>query len=168
MSNESRGSFSRQVFGLAGWLTITFCAAALGAAASINAGSFYAELVRPSWSPPAWLFGPVWSLLYLLIGVAAWLVWRAHGFRRARFALIVFVIQLAANALWSWLFFAWRQGGFAFADIVLLWILIVATIVAFLRLQRLAAALLLPYLAWVSFAALLNFSIWQLNAANLG
>ena len=150
MSNESRGSFSRQVFGLAGWLTITFCAAALGAAASINAGSFYAELVRPSWSPPAWL------------------VWRAHGLRRARIALIVFVIQLAANALWSWLFFAWRQGGFAFADIVLLWILIVATIVAFLRLQRLAAALLLPYLAWVSFAALLNFSIWQLNAANLG
>jgi len=103
-----------------------------------------------------------------LIGIAAWLVWRAHGLRRARIALIVFVIQLAANALWSWLFFAWRQGGLAFADIVLLWLLIVATIVAFSRLQRLAAALLLPYLAWVSFAALLNFSIWQLNAANLG
>lgn len=151
-------------FGLCGWLLLVFAAAALGAVASLDAGTFYQEFNRPAWAPPGWLFGPVWSALYLLMGIAAWLVWRAHGFSGARSALVLFVVQLICNALWSWLFFAWRYGGLAFAEILLLWLLIVATILAFWRLRRVtAAALLLPYLCWVSFAAVLNWSIWQLN-----
>ena len=154
---------SRQALGLAGWLLVAFAAAAVGGVASAGAGPFYAQLARPSWAPPAWLFGPVWSLLYLLQGVAAWLVWRAGGFRGARAALGLFLVQLAANALWTWLFFSWRQGALAFAEILVLWVLIVATLAAFRRVQPLAAALLLPYLLWVSFAAALTFAVWRLN-----
>ncbi|HEX6129485.1 MAG TPA: TspO/MBR family protein [Candidatus Limnocylindria bacterium] len=157
-----------QVLGLVGWLLLTFAAAAIGAIASVSAGTFYQQLVRPEWAPPAWLFAPVWTVLYSLIGVAAWLVWRTHGFRRARLALVLFVVQLAANALWTWLFFVWQQGGLAFAEIVLLWGLIAATVVAFSRLHALAALLLLPYLAWVTFACALTRSIWKLNPGLLG
>jgi tryptophan-rich sensory protein len=109
------------------------------------------------------LFAPVWTALYLLMGVAAWLVWRARGFRQARAALSLFLIQLAANALWTWLFFVWRLGGLAFAEILVLWILILCTVVAFRRVRSLAAALLLPYLAWVTFASVLTYSVWQRN-----
>jgi len=121
------------------------------------------ELARPAWAPPGWLFGPVWTALYLMMGIAVWLVWRGHGFSRTRFALLLFGVQLTVNALWTWLFFVWRQGGWAFVEILLLWVLIVATMIAFWRLQRLAALLLLPYLAWVSFATALTWSIWKLN-----
>lgn len=156
-------SVSRQAVGLLGWLALTFAAAAIGAIASANASAFYAELARPSWAPPGWLFGPVWSTLYALMGVSAWLVWRAHGLARVRSALALFIAQLAANALWSWLFFAWRQGGLAFAEVLLLWCLIVATVISFWRISALAAALLLPYLAWVTFASALTFTVWRLN-----
>lgn len=166
-STVSRLSVSKQVLGLTGWLVLTFAAAAIGGLASASAGTFYQQLVRPDWAPPAALFGPVWSALYLLIGVAAWLVWRTHGFRGAGTALVLFVVQLAANALWTWLFFVWHQGGLAFAEIVLLWGLIVATVFAFSRLHSLATALLLPYLAWVTFACVLTFSVWKLNPAVL-
>lgn len=159
----------RALIGLAGWLALVFVAATIGAAGSIDAGPFYGQLARPHWAPPAWLFGPVWSALYLLIAIAAWLVWQRHGWHRARGALALFVVQLGANALWSWLFFAWRLGGPAFAEIVILWLLIVATLVAFWRLRvRLAAGLMLPYLAWVSFAVVLCHAIWQLNPDALG
>ena len=159
----------RAILGLAGWLGIAFVAAAIGAFASVEARSFYQQLVRPDWAPPGWLFGPVWTVLYFLMGISAWLVWRAHGFRNAAGALSLFLSQLAANALWSWLFFASRQGGLALLEIVVLWLLIVATVFAFWRLGRkLAAVLLLPYVAWVSFAALLTLSIWRLNPALLG
>jgi len=153
----------KQILALAGWLLVTFSAAAIGAVASATAGTFYAQLVRPTWAPPAWLFGPVWSVLYALIGIAAWLVWRAHGFRGATTALTLFLVQLAANALWTWLFFAWHQGGLALAEILLLCLLIVSTIVAFWRLHVPAAVMLLPYLAWVVFATALTLSLWQLN-----
>ncbi len=156
-------SAPRQALGLLGWLLLTFIAAALGAAASADAGAFYAQLVRPSWAPPGWLFGPVWSILYALMAVSAWLVWRARGFARARTALTLFVVQLAANALWSWLFFVWREGGLALADVLMLWILIAATIVWFQRVSTLAGVLLYPYLAWVSFASALTFAVWRLN-----
>ena len=159
---------SRDLLGLAGWLLIAFVAATLGATASISARDFYAELVRPSWAPPGSVFGPVWSLLYAMMGVAAWLVWRAKGFAGARTALLVFLAQLGVNALWSWLFFAWRQGALAFVDILVLWVLIALTIVLFARVSRLAAALLVPYLAWVTFASFLNFSVWRLNPGLLG
>jgi tryptophan-rich sensory protein len=122
-----------------------------------------AYYARPHWAPPGWVFAPVWSVLYVLMGVAAWLVWRAQDFMRARSALILFVVQLIANALWSWVFFVWHQGGLAFAEVLLLWVLIVGTVVAFWRLNTLAAVLLLPYLAWVTFASALTFSIWKLR-----
>jgi translocator protein len=142
----NRLSSSRQIAGLAAWLFVTFVAAALGAAASVHAGTFYAQLLRPAWAPPGWLFGPVWSALYLAMGIAAWLVWRAAGFRAARAALTLYLVQLALNALWSWLFFGWHLGAAAFADVLLL---------------------LAPYLLWVSFASALNFAVWQLNPGSL-
>lgn len=152
-----------QSLGLLGWLLASFATAAIGAVASVNAGTFYGELVRPPWAPPGWLFGPVWSVLYFMMGVSAWLVWRRRGFRGAGGALLLFAVQLAANALWSWLFFAWRQGGFAFAEVLLLWCLIAATVISFRRVSAVAAGLLVPYLAWVTFASALTFSVWRLN-----
>jgi tryptophan-rich sensory protein len=154
--------------GLVTWLIVSFIAAGIGAAASVQAGSYYAQLVRPEWAPPASVFGPVWTVLYALMGIAAWLVWRDGGFRPARTALALFHMQLALNALWSWLFFGWHLGAWAFADILLLWALIVATVIAFWRITPLAGALLFPYLLWVSFAAVLNYSVWQLNPQVLG
>lgn len=162
-----RRSVTVQVLGLVAWLLATAAAAALGAIASADAADFYRQLLRPDWAPPARLFGPVWSLLYLLMAVAAWLVWRAQGFRGAGPTLILYVVQLAVNALWTWLFFVWRLGGAALIEILLLWVLIVATIVAFWRFQRLAAVLLVPYLAWVSLACALTFTTWQLNPSLL-
>jgi benzodiazapine receptor len=153
----------KQIVGLIGWLLLSFATAALGALASVQAASFYQQLAQPSWAPPASVFGPVWSVLYALMGVAAWLVWREGGWRRQAGVLGVFVLQLALNALWSWLFFAWRHGALAFADIVLLWLLIVACVIGFWRVRPLAGALLLPYLCWVSFAATLNYAVWHLN-----
>lgn len=164
----SRPSAVNQGLGLVAWLLASFATAAVGALASVNAAGFYGQLVQPSWAPPAWLFGPAWSVLFVLMAVAAWLVWREHGFRGARPALTLYVVQLVLNALWSWLFFAWQLGAVAFAEIVLLWTLIAATIVLFWRLNRAAAILLLPYLAWVSFASALNFTLWRLNPTILG
>jgi translocator protein len=158
----------KQGLGLAGWLFASFVTGAIGALASVNAAGFYGQLVQPAWSPPAWLFGPVWSVLFILMGVSAWLVWREHGFRGAGAALKLYTAQLVANALWSWLFFAWHLGAIAFAEIVVLWVLIAATIVTFWRLHRFAAILLVPYLLWASFAAALNFALWRLNPAVLG
>lgn len=158
----------QQVLGLVGWLGVSFIAAAFGAAASIRAKSFYGELTQPDWAPPGWLFGPVWTILYAFMGVAAWLVWRSGGFQANKKALTFFVIQLVLNGLWSWLFFAWHRGAFAFVDVLVLWVLIVFTLVLFWRVQPLAGSLLIPYLLWVSFAAALNFSVWKLNPQVLG
>src|SRR6185369_4007745 len=158
----------RQALGLAGWLLATFAAGSVGAIASARAAAFYRELSQPDWAPPAWLFGPVWSALYLLMGVAAWLVWRKHGFRDARTALWLFIAQLVANALWTWLFFVLQRGALSLAEITVLWLLIAATIFAFWPLHRLAALLLVPYLAWVSFASTLTLSLWRLNPSVLG
>ena len=156
-------SKQKQALGLVGWLLLSFVVAAIGALASVQAKSFYGQLMQPTWAPPAWLFGPVWSLLYAMMAVAAWLVWREGGWHQNRAALTLFVLQLGFNALWSWLFFAWHMGAWAFADIALLWLLIATTIACFWRVRPLAGALLIPYLLWVSFAALLNYSVWQLN-----
>lgn len=153
---------------LAGWLLLCFAAAAIGAVASVQAAEFYGQLTQPSWAPPSSVFGPVWSVLYALMGIAAWLVWRDGGWPARRSVLTLFVAQLAVNALWSWLFFAWHRGAGAFADIVLLWLLIVATVIGFWRVRALAGVLLLPYLVWVSFASALNFAVWQLNPQVLG
>ncbi|MCC4609910.1 TspO/MBR family protein [Xanthomonas campestris] len=157
-----------QWLGLLGWLALCYAVAGLGALASIQAASFYAELQRPAWAPPGWLFGPVWTALYGMMAVAVWLVWRRGGWAGARLALRMFVLQLALNGLWSWLFFAWHIGAWAFADIVLLWLTLAATIGLFAKRNSVAAWLLVPYLAWVSFAAALNYSVWQLNHQVLG
>lgn len=154
-------SLSSQVVGLIGWLLAAFAAGAIGALASIDAASFYAQLSKPSWAPPAWVFGPVWSTLYGLMGLAAWLAWRSPG--PTRVALVLFGAQLAANALWSWLFFAWHQGALAAAEVLVLLALIVATVVAFWRISRPAALLLVPYLLWVSFAAALTWTLLRSN-----
>lgn len=167
-AHPSAPPLRRQLLALAGWLGICIATGALGGLASVQARDFYAQLVQPNWAPPGWLFGPVWTTLYLMMGVAAWLVWRRHGWRGAQAALGLFVLQLGVNALWTWLFFAWRQGGWALAEIGLLWLLIAATIALFWRLHRLAALLLLPYLAWVSFAAALNGALWRANPGLLG
>ena len=158
----------QQIIGLAGWLALAAITAAIGAAASVQAGSFYADLARPTWAPPSSVFGPVWTALYALMGLSAWLVWRERGFAAARSALTLFVVQLAVNALWSWLFFAWQRGALAFVDIIVLWLLVLATIVGFWRIKPLAGALMVPYLLWVSFAAALNYAVWQLNPQLLG
>ncbi len=154
-------SLSSQLLGLLGWLLAAFAAGALGALASVDAASFYAQLSKPSWAPPASVFGPVWSALYALMGVSAWLVWRSPG--RKGLALGLFAAQLAANALWSWMFFAWHRGALAAVEILVLLALIVATAVAFWRTSRLAALLLMPYLFWVGFASVLTWALWQAN-----
>lgn len=158
----------KQILALLVWLAICFIASGVGAAASIRAASFYAELIQPSWAPPAAVFGPVWTILYVLMAVAAWLVWREGGFRANRPALNLFLVQLAVNGLWSWLFFAWHLGTFALANIAVLWLLIVVTVVSFWRVRPVAGAIMIPYLLWVSFAFALNFSVWQLNPKIIG
>lgn len=152
------------------WLALALALAACFAAAGVGSlftapaiPVWYVSLRKPAWSPPDWLFGPVWTLLYISMAVAAWLVWRGHGFRGARLALALFVAQLVLNALWSVVFFGWKRPGLAFVEIMLLWAAILATTVAFWQLSRPAGWLMIPYLWWVTFAAFLNHSIWRNN-----
>jgi len=148
-------------------LGATFAAAAAGGAASANAPEFYARLAKPAWAPPAWLFGPAWTVLFILMAVAAWLVARAAAHPGRRRALALFAVQLVFNALWSWLFFAWQRGALALAEVVLLEVLIVATMVAFWRVRPLAGALLVPYALWVAFATVLTAAVWRMNPSLL-
>jgi translocator protein len=152
-----------QIAGLAGWLLLCFAAAALGSL--FPPDGWFEQLRKPSWQPPNWLFGPVWTILYALMAVAAWLIWRRHGFSNASAPLTLFLVQLTFNAAWSPIFFGMKQPGLAFIIIVVLFTLIVATMVAFWRHQRLAGMLLLPYLAWVGFATVLNLALWRMNPA---
>jgi benzodiazapine receptor len=151
----------KSLLGLAGFILLCFSAAAFGS--QFMPGEWYAALKKPTWNPPNWIFGPVWSALYTMMAVAAWLVWRRGGFKLNRLPLALFLTQLLLNALWSWLFFGLKNPALAFVEIVLLWLFIGGTIVAFWPRQRVAAWLLVPYLAWVSFASGLNFTLWQLN-----
>ena len=154
----------QQSVGLAVWVLICFAAAGLGGLVTApNIPNWYAQLAKPGWTPPGGVFGPVWTLLYLMMAVAAWLIWRPTGLAGARLPLALFGVQLAFNSLWSILFFGLHNPGAAFVDIVLLWGAIVATLVAFWRRSRWAGGLLVPYLLWVSFAAALNFAIWRMN-----
>ena len=149
---------------LALFVFICLGTAGLGAAwTNLSVGDWYATLNKPSWTPPDWLFGPVWTTLYIMMAVAAWLVWRKNGLADAWMPLLLFAVQLLLNTAWSALFFGMRNPGIALADIVLLWIAILATVIAFGRVSSLAASLLVPYLAWVSFATALNWSIWRMN-----
>ena len=154
----------RSIVGVALWVAVSFSAGAIGARFTGSAvASWYADTNKPAWTPPAVVFGPVWSVLYLMMGVAAWLVWRKAGFSGATAAIVLFVLQLIANAAWSWIFFGLHRFGLAFIEIVVLWALILATLIAFWRHDTTAGLLMLPYLTWVSYASALNLAIWRLN-----
>ncbi len=154
-------SRTRDVVGLTAFVTLCFGVSTLGGRAAAAAlPGWYAALPKPSWTPPGWVFGPAWTLLYPLVAVAGWLAWREG---RARFGPLVYLLQLGLNAAWPWLFFGLRRVDLALACVVALWIAILATVVAFWRVSRTAAMLLLPYLAWVAFAAALNHAIWLLG-----
>ena len=157
MSSRQRGP---ALAFLALFVLVAFLPALVGA--RFTPGAWYLDLVKPAWTPPGWLFGPVWTALYVSIGVAAWLIWRHHGFRPVA-AWWAWATQLVLNAAWSWIFFGLRAPGWALVEILVLGGAILATIALFWRLRRAAGALLLPYLAWVAFATALNAAIWALN-----
>lgn len=148
----------RIVLALVGFIVVTFFAplASLGA----MPGEWYAALNKPAWNPPAWIFGPAWTLLYTLMAVAAWLVWKQIGWKKP---LLLYFIQLALNAAWTPIFFGAHQPGWALLEIIVLWIAIVLTMRSFFRVSSAAGWLFLPYLAWVTFATVLNFTLWRLN-----
>jgi tryptophan-rich sensory protein len=132
-------------------------------ATSSSVRSWYVRLQKPAWTPPGWVFGPVWTVLYVSMGIAAWFVWRSRATAAITLPLSLFGVQLGLNLLWSFVFFSWRQPGWAFFEIVLLWLAVAATLLAFWPVSRPAAYLLVPYLSWVSYAAALNFAIWRAN-----
>lgn len=152
---------ARSILALTGWLILTFSAAALGGL--FMPGEWYASLKKPAWNPPGWIFGPVWTALYTMMAVSAWLVWKRGGLAALPRPLSLFLLQLLFNALWSPLFFGMKNPALAFVDIVLLWLALLATVATFWRVSLLAGVLLVPYLAWVTFASVLNFTLWQLN-----
>lgn len=159
--SEEHGSFAsrtKAALALAGWLALCFGAASLGGI--FMPGEWYATLKKPSWNPPAWIFGPVWTALYAMMAVAAWLVWKRGGFAAQRKPLALFLTQLLLNASWTPLFFGLHWPAIAFAEIVMLWLAIAATLAAFRPVNRATVWLLAPYLVWVSFAVVLNFALW--------
>ena len=165
LMNHSDASTSRTApafVGLLVWGGLTAAAALFGS--QFQAGPWYDEIAKPSWTPPSATFGIVWPILYVLMAVAAWMVWRTSGFRGATAALSLYVIQLIMNAAWPWLFFGEQLFGVAFGEIVVLWFAIIGTIILFWRHNKWAGMMLLPYIVWVTFASALNFTIWQLNA----
>ena len=146
---------------LLGFIAVCFLAALTGAA--YRPGDWYERLAKPSWRPPNWLFAPVWTVLYFLIAVSGWLVWREAGFAGAALPLAIYALQLVLNAAWTPLFFGLHRPDLGFLDIVLVWLSVAATIALFYPIHASAALLLLPYFAWVTFAAALNFAVWRLN-----
>lgn len=159
---------ARSLLGLAAWVGVCFGVGLSGSLFTTpSVPTWYAGLVKPSWTPPSWIFGPIWSALYLMMALAAWLVWRGGGFAPVALPITLFLVQLALNAMWSILFFGLRMPGVAFAEIALLWLAILATVIAFWRSNRTAGSLLLPYLIWTTFAGVLNYAIWSMNAAGI-
>jgi len=130
---------------------------------SQSISDWYSQIKKPVWTPPNWLFAPVWTFLYISMAVAAWLVWRNLGVTGSYASMILFVLQLALNALWSYLFFGLRMPGLAFLDIVALFVAIVLTAMLFWRYVALAGVLMLPYIVWVGYASTLNWAIWRMN-----
>ena len=152
---------ARSALGLVGWLAASFATAWIGS--RYMPGAWYISLAKPSWNPPAAVFAPVWTVLYVLMGVAAWLAWRRAGFSGAGAAPVLFIVQLGLNGLWSYLFFGLHRPDLAFVDIVVLLVVILIVAVLFWREDWRAGALMMPYLGWVGFASCLNFVLWRLN-----
>lgn len=150
------------------WFALTFLAAALGGLASVRASEFYGALRLPAWAPPASVFGPVWSGLYLLMAVAAWLVWRYRHKVQGSSGLVLYAVALVPNALWSWLFFNGHLGLWALIDVGVLWLLVALTALTFWRVRPIFGLLMVPLWVWVSFAGVLNAVLWQTNPALLG
>ena len=147
------------------FLVVCFAAAGIGGAVTTpKIGTWYSTLAKPSWNPPNWIFGPVWSALYFCMAVAAWLVWRQDGFFDATVPLTLFAVQLVLNVLWSYIFFGLEKPALAFGEVILLWTAIAATMIVFWQRSVIAGILFVPYLAWVSFASFLNFTLWRLNS----
>jgi len=149
------------LFVLLGFIAACFLAALTGAL--FRPGDWYEQLAKPSWRPPNWLFAPVWTVLYVTIAVSGWLVWREAGFAGAALPLAIYALQLGLNAAWTPLFFGLRQPGWAFFEICLLWPAVLWTTLRFGRIRPLAGYLLVPYVLWVSFALVLNGTIWLMN-----
>ncbi len=159
----------RSVMGLGMWTGVCFGAAFLGSVFTTpSVSTWYVGLVKPPWTPASWVFGPVWSALYLMMAVAVWMVWRRGGFATAAIPLTLFLVQLALNVAWSILFFGLRMPGLAFAEIVLLWFAILVTLILFWRSNPIAGFLLVPYILWTTFAGALNLALWRLNAGVSG
>lgn len=158
-------SKTAQVVGLGVLLTVCLGVGGLGAVFTTpEISGWYRSLSKPAWNPPDSIFGPVWTTLYVLMAIAAWIVWKPAGFRATIWPLTLFALQLTLNLAWSWIFFNQHQIGWAVVDLVALWLAIVVTLLLFFQRSRLAGGLLAPYLAWVSFAGILNFTIWRMNA----
>jgi tryptophan-rich sensory protein len=147
---------------LAGFCAACFLVALSGA--FFRPGPWYDGIAKPSWTPPDYVFAPAWTLLYIMIAVSGWLAWRAAGFSGAPGAFVFYAIQLVANALWSAIFFGMKRPGLAIVDVAIMWVAILATILAFFHVSEWAAYLLIPYLLWVTFASALNIAIWRLNS----
>ncbi len=152
---------------LLAWIFGTSLAAISGAVTAKTAAEFYGSLDRPPWAPPAWLFGPAWTLLYVLMAIAAWRIWREAGFSGARSELALYGVQLVLNTLWSWIFFVKQSGRAATVEALCLWLAIVATMIAFWRRDTIAGVLFIPYLLWVSFATVLTIAMWRRNPTRL-
>lgn len=144
---------------LAVWILISMSAGFIGS--RFPPGEWYQNLVKPPWNPPGWIFGPVWTLLYILMGIAAWMVWKDRGFS---IPVYFFMGQLVLNALWSYLFFGINRPDLAFLEIIVLWSAILVTMILFWRVRSTAGVLFVPYLLWVSFASVLNLTLWRLNS----
>lgn len=156
----------KDLAGLVGWLALCLGVSAIGGAITrTSVSDWYQGLSKPSFNPPDWVFTPVWILLFILMSVSAWLLWRRTGFKRGRIPLASFGAQLLLNLAWSYLFFGAQSVGWALVEIVVLWMAILATVVSFCRVDAIAGLLLVPYLLWSSFAVALNASIWWLNGA---
>lgn len=126
--------------------------------------TWYSTINKPSFNPPNWIFGPVWTTLYILMGISFWLIWKSDVSTEVKNkAMLFFAIQLVLNFFWSIIFFSFHQTGFAFIEIIVMWIFILLSILSFYPISKTAAYLLIPYLLWVSFASVLNFAIWKLN-----
>lgn len=157
MSNKRVFEF----LGLAFWVVLTFSIAAF--ASQFEPGEWYKSIAKPIWTPPGWLFGPVWGILYFSMSISAWLVWRQRPNTAVTISLMFYLTQLALNGLWSWLFFGRQWIGLALIDLIVLVITVAIMIVMFIRISKAAGFILLPYLFWISFAAALNFEIWRIN-----
>ena len=162
--NKKQRPVPTQAVGLVVSLMICFAAGGIGGLATTQGlDAWYETLDKPTWNPPNWVFAPVWTTLYGLMGTAVWLVWRGGVWNEVKSAVVLFTVQLVLNGLWSILFFGLQNPGGALIEIVALWLAIVATTILFFRRSMIAGGLMMPYLLWVSFASFLNFTIWNLN-----